>query len=55
MKRIFKHKDKIVSLGLLPIITTLVCLHFLSGTIALGIGTLFSVSALIYGIVRMRS
>lgn len=38
MKLILKYRNKIVSLGLLPIIATLICLHFFQNTIVLGIG-----------------
>lgn len=54
MKFLFKYKDKIVSMGLLPIIGTLIGLHFLPDSQMLGIGALVSLVLLVYGIIRLR-
>lgn len=54
MKLIFKYKDKIVSLGLLPTIITLVGLHFFPATATLGAGLLISLTALLYNIFRLK-
>ena len=48
MKFLFKYKDKIVSMGLLPIIGTLIGLHFLPDSQMLGIGALVSLVLLVY-------
>ena len=53
MKLILKYRNKIVSLGLLPIIATLICLHFFQNTIVLGIGFAVCVGLLLYGIIRL--
>ena len=49
MKLILKYRNKIVSLGLLPIIATLICLHFFQNTIVLGIGFIVCLGLLLYG------
>ena len=54
MKLILKYRNKIVSLGLLPIIATLICLHFFQNTIVLGIGFIVCLGLLLYGIVRLK-
>lgn len=54
MKLILKYRNKIVSLGLLPIIATLICLHFFQNTIVLGIGFAVCVGLLLYGIIRLK-
>ena len=55
MKLIFKYRNKIVSLGLLPIIATLICLHFFQNTIVLGISFVVCLSLLLYGIIRLKN
>lgn len=55
MKRILKYRNKIVSIGLLPIIATLICLHFFQNTVVLGIGFIVCISLLLYGIIRLRT
>ena len=54
MKLILKYRNKIVSLGLLPIIATLICLHFFQNTIVLGTGFIVCLGLLLYGIVRLK-
>lgn len=54
MRLILKHKDKIVSIGLIPIIITLIGLHFFPNTIMLGTGFVLSIIMLIYNITRMK-
>lgn len=55
MKLIFKYRNKIVSFGLLPIIATLICLHFFQNTIVLGISFVVCLSLLLYGIIRLKN
>lgn len=55
MRLILKNKEKIVSLGLLPIICTLIGLHFFSNIWVLGLGTFFSLACLVYGIIHYRT
>lgn len=54
MRLILKYRNKIVSLGLLPIIATLICLHFLPNTAVLGISFVVCFAFLLYGILRIR-
>lgn len=54
MKLLLKYKDQIVSLGLLPLIATLIGLHFLPSTAALGGGLIFSILALLYYVIRLK-
>lgn len=54
MKLLLKYKDQIVSLGLIPLIVTLIGLHFLPSVAVLGGGLLFSILALLYYIIRLK-
>ena len=54
MRLILKNKNKIVSMGLIPIIITLIGLHFFPNTEMLGTGFVLSIIMLIYNIVRMK-
>lgn len=54
MKLLLKYKDQIVSLGLLPLIATLIGLHFLPSVAVLGGGLIFSILALLYYIIRLK-
>lgn len=54
MRLILKLKNKIVSIGLIPIIITLIGLHFFPNTIMLGTGFVLSIIMLIYNIVKMK-
>ena len=47
-------KNKIVSIGLLPIIITLIGLHFFPNTEMLGVGLFMSVIMLAYNIIKMK-
>lgn len=47
-------RNKIVSIGLLPIIITLIGLHFFPNTEMLGVGLLLSLIMLTYNIIRMK-
>ena len=47
-----RHRDEIVSLGLLPIIATLVGLHFLPTLLTLGLGVAVSVAGQVYALTR---
>lgn len=55
MKLFLKYKHLIVSFGLLPIIITLIGLHFFPNTLMLGIGLTISVAGLCYDILRLKS
>lgn len=54
MKLLLKYKDQIVSLGLLPLIATLIALHFLPSVAVLGGGLLLSLIVLFYYIIRLK-
>lgn len=54
MEFLLKHKDKIVSFGLLPTIITLIGLHFFPTTGMLGAGLTISVMALLYDILHLK-
>ena len=47
-------RNKIVSIGLLPIIITLIGLHFFPNTEMLGVGLLLSLIMLTYNIIKMK-
>lgn len=47
-------RNKIVSIGLLPIIITLIGLHFFPNTEMLGVGLLLSIAMLSYNIIKMK-
>ena len=47
-------KNKVVSIGLLPIIITLIGLHFFPNTEMLGVGLFMSVIMLAYNIIKMK-
>ena len=47
-------KNKIVSIGLLPIIITLIGLHFFPNTEMLGVGLFMSLIMLAYNIIKMK-
>lgn len=54
MEFLLKHKDKIVSFGLLPTIITLIGLHFFPTTEMLGVGLVISITALLYDIFHLK-
>lgn len=54
MKLILKYRNKIVSIGLIPIIVTLIGLHFFPNTLMLCVGFALSIVMLVHNIVRMR-
>ncbi len=54
MRLILKYKNQIVSIGLIPIIITLIGLHFFPNTQMLGIGFTLSVVMMIYNIWKMK-
>lgn len=54
MKLLLKYKDQIVSLGLLPLIATLIGLHFLPSVAVLGGGLILSILSLLYYIIRLK-
>lgn len=54
MSNILKYKDKIVSIGLLPIIITLIGLHFFPNTEMLGFGFGMSVLMLLYNLFKLK-
>ena len=54
MKLLFKYKDQIVSLGLLPLIATLIGLHFFPSVAVLGGGLIISIITLFYYINRLK-
>lgn len=49
-----KLRNRIVSLGLIPIIVTLIGLHFFPNTEMLGIGFVLSILMLLYNIIKMK-
>ena len=54
MNLLLKYKDKIVSFGLLPIIITLIGIHFFPTTAMLGIGLAISIAGLLYDVLRLK-
>ena len=54
MNLLLKYKDKIVSFGLLPIIITLIGIHFFPTTAMLGTGLAISIAGLLYDVLRLK-
>lgn len=54
MQLLLKYKDKIVSFGLLPIIITLIGIHFFPTTAMLGTGLAISVAGLLYDVLCLK-
>ena len=54
MNLLLKYKDKLVSFGLLPIIITLIGIHFFPTTAMLGIGLAISIAGLLYDVLRLK-
>lgn len=54
MNLLLKYKDKIVSFGLLPIIITLIGIHFFPTTAMLGTRLAISIAGLLYDVLRLK-
>ena len=54
MNLLLKYKDKIVSFGLLPIIITLIGIHFFPTTAMLGTGLAISMAGLLYDVLQLK-
>lgn len=55
MKLLLKYRQQIVSLGLIPVIATIACLHFFPPVTVLGLGLAASLVGLTYAVLRYKS